>query len=311
MKSIIRTGALAVALSLVAAACATARLERNLDPDSREFYSKVRYIITSNERQAFLNLPPEGRKAFIEDFWRRRDPTPATEVNEYKEQYFQRIKEADHLFTGGGTAGWLQDRGRIYITLGPPDYRETYPRGVTFYGFPTEIWWYGFFPITFVDDRWVDDYRITPESAAQIAVITETQKEWNRPGIPYDKKAAGDAAPGKGPDCNVSVETAGPGGAKILARIPYRTIWLKASGPDLEATLDVAAKVMDASGTEVWASSKSFPVKIPEGQLRELLDKDYVVEMEAKLEAGSYSLKLTLTNSADGSQTEVSRDFTI
>lgn len=311
MNRIIRTAAFALLPGLIAAACATARLEKALDPDSREFYSRVRYIITADERQAFLNLAPGDRKAFVEDFWRRRDPTPATAVNEYKEQYFQRIKEADHLFSGGGTSGWLQDRGRVYITLGPPDYRETYPRGVTFYGFPTEIWWYGFFPISFVDDRWVDDYRIAPESAAQIAVITQTQREWNRPGIPFDKDSADGPAPGRGPVCNVSVESDGQGSAKILARIPYSSIWLKASGSDLEANLDVSAKILDSAGAEVWASSKSCPVRIAGAELRDRLDQDYVVEMEAAVEAGSYSLKLTVTNSADGSKTEVTQDFKI
>ena len=72
------------------------------------------------------------------EFWKKRDPDPDTEENEFKTQYFQRIDEANHLFTDGGEPGWLQDRGRIYILLGPPADREVYPRGVTFYGIPTE-----------------------------------------------------------------------------------------------------------------------------------------------------------------------------
>jgi GWxTD domain-containing protein len=114
---------LALCLGMIAllGSCASSRRARGLDPESREFYSKVRYIIASEERKAFLALAEADRPAFIEDFWKRRDPKPATEANEYKTEYFNRIETANHLFTGGGSPGWLQDRGRVYITLGPPD----------------------------------------------------------------------------------------------------------------------------------------------------------------------------------------------
>ncbi len=134
------------AVLLVLAACASTRGVKQLDPKSRDFISKVRYTITAEERKAFLALPAEAREPFIEDFWRRRDPTPGTPENEYRTEYYNRIERSNRLFSGGGSPGWLQDRGRVYITLGPPDNRVTYPRGVTFYGLPTEIWWYGLLP---------------------------------------------------------------------------------------------------------------------------------------------------------------------
>src|SRR5439155_16206363 len=46
----------------------------------------VAYIITDEERAAFRQLSnDEERDNFIEAFWQRRDPTPDTEENEYKE----------------------------------------------------------------------------------------------------------------------------------------------------------------------------------------------------------------------------------
>ncbi len=46
----------------------------------------VPYIITGDEKKAFKTLKTdEEREAFIENFWRRRDPNPDTEENEYRE----------------------------------------------------------------------------------------------------------------------------------------------------------------------------------------------------------------------------------
>ena len=52
----------------------------------------VAYIITDEERAAFKQLSnDEERDNFIEAFWQRRDPTPDTEENEYKEEHYRRI----------------------------------------------------------------------------------------------------------------------------------------------------------------------------------------------------------------------------
>ncbi|RPI98225.1 MAG: GWxTD domain-containing protein [Candidatus Aminicenantes bacterium] len=181
MRSNLRILAVPLGAALLVVACASNRGLKQLDPKSRDFISKVRYTINSEERKAFLALPAEAREPFIEDFWRRRDPTPGTPENEYRTEYYNRIERSNRLFSGGGSPGWLQDRGRVYITLGPPDNRITYPRGVTFYGLPTEIWWYGLYTILFIDQYWNDDYRLSPESAGQIAVINQAQREWNLP----------------------------------------------------------------------------------------------------------------------------------
>jgi GWxTD domain-containing protein len=99
-----------------------------LDKPSKDFYEKVEYIITKEEAKIFLELPPASRPRFIEEFWLRRDPTPGTELNEFKEAYYRRIEEANHLFRGA-RPGWRQDRGRFYILFGPPDERRTNPMG--------------------------------------------------------------------------------------------------------------------------------------------------------------------------------------
>jgi len=117
-----------IVILLILNKCATFTPYQELDPQSKEFLSTVRYIITSAEEKIFKELPPSERAKFIEDFWARRDPTPGTPRNEFKEMYFKRIEEANQLFKGA-RPGWLQDRGRIYILFGPPDERVTNPMG--------------------------------------------------------------------------------------------------------------------------------------------------------------------------------------
>lgn len=305
----LRLALLLAAVPLVAA-CASTRELKQLDPKSRDFVSKARYTITSEERKAFLALAPEAREPFIEDFWRRRDPTPATPENEYRVEYYNRIERSNRLFSGGGAPGWLQDRGRVYITLGPPDSRITYPRGVTFYGLPTEIWWYGLYTIVFIDEYWNDDYRISPDSAGQIAVITQAQSEWNKPlqGMPKP----GDVRTGAAlAGLEVRIEVGDAGATRFSLAIPQKNIWLKSAGGSFQATLDVTMKVVDGAGAEAWTFSKAFPIEIPESRLKEALAQDFEAEAAASLKPGDYTLTVAVTNTTDGSKASLERKFKI
>src|SRR5690348_5188727 len=92
----------------------------------------VVYIITDEERQAFKRLQTdEERQQFVEQFWQRRDPTPDTEENEYKEELYRRIAYSNEHYASG-IPGWKTDRGRIYIVYGPPDEIESHPAGGTY-----------------------------------------------------------------------------------------------------------------------------------------------------------------------------------
>lgn len=301
---------LALSAALLLAACASTRGLKELDPKSRDFISKVRYTVTPEERKTFLALAPEAREAFIEDFWKRRDPTPTTETNEYRIEYYNRIERANRLFSGGGAPGWLQDRGRVYITLGPPDTRITYPRGVTFYGLPTEIWWYGLYTIVFIDPYWNDDYKISPDSAAQIAVITQAQREWNLPLERMPKPGdLGSGQPIAG--LKVGLEVQKDATARVSLTIPFRNIWLKSAGSGYQASLDVQMKILDGGGAEAWSFAQSYPIDIAESRLKETLSQDFSASATAPLKAGSYTLKVVVTNTTDGSRASVERKFQI
>src|ERR1700676_4299555 len=109
------------------------KLQKELDsPYKKWLQEEVPYIISNEERSAFLQLQTnEEREQFIEAFWQRRDPTPDTVENEFKEEHYRRIAYANERFASG-IPGWRTDRGRIYIIWGPPDENESPPTGGTY-----------------------------------------------------------------------------------------------------------------------------------------------------------------------------------
>src|SRR3569832_2772464 len=93
-----------------------ARLRKELETPYRKWLNEdVFYIITDEERAAFKRLQTdEEREQFIEQFWLRRDPTPDTVENEFKEEHYRRLAYANERFAAG-KPGSKTDRGRIYI----------------------------------------------------------------------------------------------------------------------------------------------------------------------------------------------------
>jgi len=149
----------------------------------------VVWIITDEERAAFKQLSnDEERDNFIEAFWQRRDPTPDTEENEYKEEHYQRIAYANEHFAAG-IPGWKSDRGRIYIMYGKPDEIESHPSGGTYERpieegggetstFPFEQWRYRYLEgigqeviIEFVDTCMCGEYHMTIDRSEKDALL--------------------------------------------------------------------------------------------------------------------------------------------
>lgn len=144
----------------------------------------VAYIITAEERATFLGLSTDAeRNRFIEQFWLRRDPSPGTPENEYRDEHYSRVAYANEHFgttlTTPPTPGWRTDRGRIFIIYGKPDELESHPQGGTYdrpieqgggttRTFPFEIWRYRYIEgigtnvlIEFVDPNSMGEFRQT------------------------------------------------------------------------------------------------------------------------------------------------------
>ncbi len=156
---------------------------RNVKPELNKAYKDwlekdVAYIITDEERKAFKKLQTDDeRERFIEEFWRRRDPDPDTNENEYREEYYERIAYANEHFASG-IPGWKTDRGRIWIMYGKPDETESHPAGGAYNResyegggststYPFERWFYRYLAgvgsgieIEFVDPTGSGEYRI-------------------------------------------------------------------------------------------------------------------------------------------------------
>ena len=90
------------------------KLRKELMTPYRKWLNEdVAYIITDEERAAFKRLQTdEEREQFIESFWQRRDPTPDTVENEFKEEHYRRIAYSNERYASG-IPGWKTDRGRI------------------------------------------------------------------------------------------------------------------------------------------------------------------------------------------------------
>jgi len=149
----------------------------------------VRWIITDEEQKAFKLLSnDEERDQFIEAFWQRRDPTPDTLENEFKEEHYRRMAYANEHFAAG-IPGWKTDRGRIYIMYGPADEIESHPSGGSYERpmdegggetstYPFEDWRYRYLEdigqeiiIEFVDTCMCGDYHMTMDRSEKDALL--------------------------------------------------------------------------------------------------------------------------------------------
>ncbi len=144
---VLTTTAIVLQAALFSATVAAVFLENQRLESMPEKYREwleqdVLYIITGREREAFLDLRSvEEWEAFINSFWRRRDPDPLTPENEFKDEHYRRLGIVEREFgRESAVPGWMTDRGKIYTILGKPDDRTSFPAEAGLY--PVEVWFY-------------------------------------------------------------------------------------------------------------------------------------------------------------------------
>jgi len=77
----------------------------------------VTYIVIREENVQLIPLnTDEELNAFLVEFWKKRDPSPETQVNEYRDAYLERFQLANTSL-----GGWQSDRGRVFILFGKPE----------------------------------------------------------------------------------------------------------------------------------------------------------------------------------------------
>jgi len=151
--------------------------QQRMSPYTRWLEEDVVYIITKQERQAFLSLQTDSERVhFIQQFWERRNPTPGSSQNAFQLEHYRRIANANRRFSWQQVPGWKTDRGRIYILYGPPDEIEFHTDGLVpgQAGPPIEQWLYHSIEgigtnviMDFVDEKKTGDYRMTKDPNAK------------------------------------------------------------------------------------------------------------------------------------------------
>jgi len=133
-------------------------------------YAPLMLIADADERRIYEKLSVSGKRNYLRQFWDKRDPTPGTPDNEYRDAYYRLFAEANRRFRESGAGdvpGWRTDRGRIFLRRGPPEEVLQRPQG----GMtpPFEVWKYtrprplkyvfldetgfGSFALIYTDDR--------------------------------------------------------------------------------------------------------------------------------------------------------------
>ena len=166
------------------------KLQKELETPYKKWLNEdVAYIISDEEKQAWKRLATDDeRQQFIEQFWLRRDPTPDTEENEFKEEHYRRIAYANEHYASG-IPGWKTDRGRIYIMYGPADEIEDHSSGGTYERpmeegggetstYPFQTWRYRYIEgigtnimIEFVDPTMSGEFHMTMDPSEKDALL--------------------------------------------------------------------------------------------------------------------------------------------
>ncbi|MCJ7610676.1 MAG: GWxTD domain-containing protein [Candidatus Aminicenantes bacterium] len=273
-RPILRLGPAAaglLALFALVAGCRLYNLEKNLKPADAEFISTVRYIITGEERKIFLESADTDKPKLIEEFWKRRDPDPDTEENEFKIEYLNRLARANELFHGEGKAGWLTDRGRIFILFGPPLDRIVNPPSLgSRIERCSEVWYYGQFPVVFADYSCNGNYQLvtydlTPIREMNMAYMSALSEAQNQAQTTFRQEKSLFIF-----DWDVQKKTVAPDLVEglVTVEVPVANIWFKAVDDKMETVLEIQLELLDSEGKVYWEHKESLPVLTSESELK-------------------------------------------
>ena len=123
---------------------------------------QLKYIAENDSLKYYKKASFQEKKKYFERFWAEKDPNPDSEENELMDEYYRRINFVNTNFSSSGVAGWLTDRGRIFIKFGEPDELERHPFEAQSY--PYQIWRYYSAQKTFlfIDRTGFGDYDLHP-----------------------------------------------------------------------------------------------------------------------------------------------------
>lgn len=282
---------LLVLLSVGLISCGGTGQKISLDPESQDFYEYASLIMTRVEKNIFNHLPDkESRKEFIQDFWDKRDPTPDTEENEYREEFYRRIEYANQRFKEG-PPGWKTERGRIYIYLGPPDKFEEFfvHNEVDFKGERVRgsiiVWFYYRYnlAIRFMDVKGNGTYTFDPmydlagslPDAIEMAKLGVSYEDGRMPERYVDFKAEYDAQ-----------------NKEIVITIPVKNVNFLSEEGMLKADLDFDFHLYEKDGVRKERFQESRLFAKPEDEVLEMKEMKFSFVHEIK--PGRYYLDIII-----------------
>jgi GWxTD domain-containing protein len=145
-----------------------------------DMLSYLRYFVSPARIRALRDTSADMRSEAWATFLRETDPVPTTPEHEALQLYFARIQRANLEFREEGGAGWLTDRGMVFVALGEPDQiMEPNPTQMNQRG-QAQIWDYHRFQLrlVFVDQTGFDRWRLTPNSDMEFQ--SALRREQNR-----------------------------------------------------------------------------------------------------------------------------------
>jgi GWxTD domain-containing protein len=301
----------------LASSCRYYNLERELDPENADFLSKVRYIITKQERKIFLELPASERESFKDEFWKRRDSDQDTEENEFKIEYFDRIDSANEMFVSEVRPGWVTDRGRILILFGAPSNRVVNSGGSAGC---QEIWYYGGFPVVFRDIYCTGQFQLVTYDLSGISSLNlayahelsaaqhQSQQTIVEKRVLFDFDWRVE---------KIHVDTQKVEGI-VFIEIPYARIWFQEREKALVTVLKVELAIRDFENKLIWEYDRSYQVMISEENLEEGVGKKHKIEIPFsvdkdldRLRSGKNRFFVLLRNETGGDSLRKVMDFVL
>ena len=125
-----------------------------------EALDQMRYVVTDEEYKRVKKAKRKERDKLFYQFWKDRDPSPGTVVNELMDQYYYRVSYTNEQFASF-LPGWKTDMGMIYILFGPPD--DTQRSFINSSRYTYETWYYYTINrnFSFYDENGFGEYKLT------------------------------------------------------------------------------------------------------------------------------------------------------
>ena len=273
------------------------------NPFFASWLSEVRYLITPEEQAAAqrLELVSDFRD-FVDAFWQRRDPTPGTPENEARTAFEARLKYTNDHFGADDTLGYLTDRGRIYILLGPPDrilrvkivnhlWQYTGGTSQQRFGGPLEVRFQGLKDPKLENEaalaKFLRPPRVDTSDLARLA-----QRE---PAAPLPLELTTVAM--RRPDGRIALP--------LLLRVPYKELSYEVEGERNVATLRLSAMVLASNLQAVDPVEKQVEISITEQELLSDPEALWPYRLELTLPAGRYVVQAMVEQSLEGIERRV------